>query len=97
MKPGLDFIKYLDHNMMSSNTIGIRVSLGEQHVPLQVWVRRLELHLNLWRSKHSHSVFAHGPEVHVVPRGDPEPHGVGVPHVGVVDLGQVQVRLHQVP
>ena len=28
MKPGLDFIKYLDHYMMSSNTIGIRVSLG---------------------------------------------------------------------
>ena len=89
MKPGLDFIKYLDHNMMSSNTIGIRVSLGEQHVPLQVWVRRLELHLNLWRSKHDHSVFAHGPEVHEVPQGDPDPHGVGRHHTEVKELDEV--------
>ena len=50
------------------------------HVPLWVWVSRVEPHLNLWRSKH-------GPEVHVVPHGDSEPHGVGDFDVGVEDLG----------
>ena len=56
-------------------------------MPLQVWVRLLEHCIILWMSKHDHSAFAHGPEVHVVPHGDPEPNGVGDLHVGVEDLG----------
>ena len=61
------FIKYLDLNVMSSMTMGIRVTLG-YHMCLCRCVRRLEPHLNLWRSKHGHSVFAQSPEAHVVPR-----------------------------
>ena len=35
-------------------------------------------------------------EAHVVPQGDPEPHGVGGVHVGVIVLEEHVVGLHQV-
>ena len=41
-------------------------------------------------SKHGHSAFAHGPEVHVVPHGDPEPNGVGQHHDEVKILNEVK-------
>ena len=65
-------------------------------MPLRGWVGLLESHTNLRRSKHGHSASTHGQEAHVVSHVDPEPHGVGVPHVGLGDLGEVQISLHHV-
>ena len=63
---------------------------------LQLWIRHLEPQISLWRSKHGHLASAHSTEVHVVHRGDPEPHGIGELHVEVGLLDEVQFRLHQV-